>query len=687
MSIYSNEERHLNKVDKKTQFVCKDIKLNLLKVGTLMQNYYKVMVLFIVLITGFSSVQAQYFDSDDAERSTDSFAEEANKVAEPARIYWRLENTFRLFTNAKSTQMHKEVFDSLSEQESETPILSTERLLSEKFSKGWADLVYQETCWDTFNKRYKHCNQKNTNYIFPQTHRIIANINIVDSYGEQCVWHVAPLSAKKAKRQKYYQRVRKDCTKKVALDIPYPEGARITVTVNRKQVVQQVITVKDIFVVGIGDSFASGEGNPDHPVQLSRKRAAYYGKDPSGKELKGYPTREGNWKKVGDKAFQSKAANWSAKPCHRSLYSYQLRAALQLALENPKRAVTYAGFACAGAQIPIGLFKKYKGTDWAKTYPFLPQISAVSNAICGEGSQAIEKDYTSAYSQLGRVPDLSELVLLKCYNKKRRKIDLLMVSIGGNDVGFSKIVAGAVLKKKSFLSKAATYGHGLKVARKELKELKHRYKALNKGLHYILGIPWSESDRIILTAYPSMSYQEDGVSLCNNTTGGLSLHSSFKLDKKKLKQGEEFGDELHDVMARSARSLGWTFVDEHRQSFKSHGFCATNSNGRYVDEENMSFPLYANGRWSGFNPADFRPYASRQRWFRTPNDAYLAVHYQAAGNIVKRIFRSKKLSWLQVLLAGTYSGAFHPTAEGHAAIADAVAVQAHAILKRYDEVE
>jgi hypothetical protein len=36
------------------------------------------------------------------------------------------------------------------------------------------------------------------------------------------------------------------------------------------------------------------------------------------------------------------------------------------------------------------------------------------------------------------------------------------------------------------------------------------------------------------------------------------------------------------------------------------------------------------------------------------------------------------------MLAATYSGAFHPTAEGHAAIADATVVAARRVLAKYD---
>ncbi len=42
-------------------------------------------------------------------------------------------------------------------------------------------------------------------------------------------------------------------------------------------------------------------------------------------------------------------------------------------------------------------------------------------------------------------------------------------------------------------------------------------------------------------------------------------------------------------------------------------------------------------------------------------------------------------SWFQLLLASTYSGAFHPTAEGQAAIADAVVEKARVVLDKYGQ--
>ena len=42
-------------------------------------------------------------------------------------------------------------------------------------------------------------------------------------------------------------------------------------------------------------------------------------------------------------------------------------------------------------------------------------------------------------------------------------------------------------------------------------------------------------------------------------------------------------------------------------------------------------------------------------------------------------------AWFQLVLAATYSGAFHPTAEGQAAIADAVVHKARGVLAKYGQ--
>jgi hypothetical protein len=52
--------------------------------------------------------------------------------------------------------------------------------------------------------------------------------------------------------------------------------------------------------------------------------------------------------------------------------------------------------------------------------------------------------------------------------------------------------------------------------------------------------------------------------------------------------------------------------------------------------------------------------------------------------MLQRALKLPTFSWFQILLASTYSGAFHPTAEGQAAMADAVAAEARRVLAKYE---
>jgi hypothetical protein len=61
---------------------------------------------------------------------------------------------------------------------------------------------------------------------------------------------------------------------------------------------------------------------------------------------------------------------------------------------------------------------------------------------------------------------------------------------------------------------------------------------------------------------------------------------------------------------------------------------------------------------------DFRPYSSRERWFRTFNDTYLTTNWQAST--------LKSVNDIDNLMTAFTTGAMHPTAEGYAAVADSL---------------
>ncbi len=96
---------------------------------------------------------------------------------------------------------------------------------------------------------------------------------------------------------------------------------------NGPQVATTPIQVKDILIVSIGDSYASGEGNPVVPSVFDPEWA--YSPDP--------------------------AMNTENADAHRSTISGPAQFALQLQDQNPQEAVTFVSVADSGATIPAGL--------------------------------------------------------------------------------------------------------------------------------------------------------------------------------------------------------------------------------------------------------------------------------------------------------------------------------------------
>ena len=81
----------------------------------------------------------------------------------------------------------------------------------------------------------------------------------------------------------------------------------------------------------------------------------------------------------------------------------------------------------------------------------------------------------------------------------------------------------------------------------------------------------------------------------------------------------------------------------------------------------------------GYPASEFRPYAPRARWIRTANDSYFtAMTYPEGLPAVLQPSDLHDAIW--GVFAAVYGGAVHPTAEGHAAMADATLPAAREVL-------
>lgn len=79
---------------------------------------------------------------------------------------------------------------------------------------------------------------------------------------------------------------------------------------------------------------------------------------------------------------------------------------------------------------------------------------------------------------------------------------------------------------------------------------------------------------------------------------------------------------------------------------------------------------------NGFSPLDLKPYADRQRYFRTLNDSYLLTHgfkrKREDPPALLRLSITGKLNMARYMATRAINGAFHVTAQGNAHTADAI---------------
>ena len=109
---------------------------------------------------------------------------------------------------------------------------------------------------------------------------------------------------------------------------------------------EETITPKDNLIVSVGDSVASGEGNPD--------------------------TLESG-------TFWS--PKWQNKQCHRTSLAGPAQAALRLERRDPHSAVTFVHLACSGASITTGLLGDYDGQDASAGTKLKPQLDQLKDLV------------------------------------------------------------------------------------------------------------------------------------------------------------------------------------------------------------------------------------------------------------------------------------------------------------------
>ena len=139
--------------------------------------------------------------------------------------------------------------------------------------------------------------------------------------------------------------------------------------------------------------------------------------------------------------------------------------------------------------------------------------------------------------------------------------------------------------------------YGQAEANAQLGRLGDRLKSLNRALHNVLHVPWNESDRIVLTAYPGMALLGDGSSVCPDGHPGMEVVADFKLSGAKAREGTWIADKLHRGMLKSATAHSWTFVEAHRRAFIGRGICAGFTDNAFSIADDLRLPRRTADGW------------------------------------------------------------------------------------------
>jgi hypothetical protein len=355
--------------------------------------------------------------------------------------------------------------------------------------------------------------------------------------------------------------------------------------------------------------------------------------------------------------------------CHRSLYGYQMRTALALAVENAHLAVTFIPLGCTGATINIGFLEGQR----ARECP-----SPGSGAACPG----------SVRSQMA---ELKDIMALAQRQRADRTLDAVLLTIGANDIHFSGLIADVIVEaatERALLNRGgamASVGDAQKVLDRELPG---NFAKVRSALKPLLG---GNLARVVFVTYgnPALAAPDTP---CPGGRDGFDVHPAFGADADRLRQAVEFVAQrfLPGIRAlarcddgkfcRDPSSERMTFVDGHQAAFAAHGVCARSDDDPPFDRQCFSAkgesfqksPAQAatDPMACGLSASEFRPYAPRARWVRTANDSYFtAMTYPEGLPSVLQPADMHDAIW--GIFAAVYGGAIHPTAEGHAAMADA----------------
>lgn len=660
----------------------------------------------------------------------------ASKGALAGQIQWRVQAGFAPFGYLADPSAASSVWLPKSKESGETTL---ESWYSDLYSAGHLKhSPYAE--WLVPNPARKppwnqHTGQYEPSYVHPSSTTIAARFDHAEG---ECTWRVI-----REGREVEALRTVANCSSDAPIKEIRLAGDRLVVS-NGAASDEVDIKIEHLVVVGLGDSYASGEGNPDRPTQWQATSA---------------PKDSFAWvlpRKDEESSLVSQDATWADHDCHRSFFNYQTFSALKLAAENPHRLVTFLHYACTGAEILDGLLvrqylpggmdrrclreaRRDRGRAQAgvrencflRQSQFASMVSdlcvrpATSSSIAASRLRAARTQAADLISK-GRISYKLEAYRDTGFDvpacDEVRKPDLVLLSVGGNDSGFAQLVAWAVLPTRARdgllgvpsaffrLARGANvvcpeYGRAddescPRTDHQLARQLPYRFAVMQSFLEASMpGI----ATRVVLNSYPVAVTKPGGLSgvVCgdnmgcdprNAWDGARAFVPSGRAKRCLGRRGDWHfnvresevdslvfkgaGRERASVpliqgqIRRAAEFHGYRFADSVGGAFDQQGFCRQDPGDMPI-----SLPSRAPDEWVYSDaqvgsvtgaPRLWDAYRPAGRYIRTINDALLTMTSDRGDAM---------------------SGTFHPTAQGHAAVADAAWPAIQAAINAHDAGE
>ena len=251
-------------------------------------------------------------------------------------------------------------------------------------------------------------------------------------------------------------------------------------------------------------------------------------------------------------AFEKSGAQWISADCHRSQYGYPFRVGLGLALENRHRAVTFVSLACSGAEVTEGLFLEMSAREGDQK-KVAAQFDQMSDLICrgGAAGRTQTASYTLPIFSTGSTSISTQTVTKRwcAPSQRKRPIDLVLLSIGGNDVGFGALAVYSITDSANDIAPVADLiGRQVRfsprTSRVYLDVLDERMKAVKDALRDGFGV---DPSRVVHTSYEPIQFDETGAVCGANPTLGLDVHPKFRFSRERLQETSDF---LREFLAR-----------------------------------------------------------------------------------------------------------------------------------------